>query len=95
MKKRAMTVITLVTALMLMCAAPLWAEGGGKVNINTATVEQLMTLDGVGRGYADRIVEHREQNGPFKTPDDILQVKGIGQKTLDANKDRIVVKDKK
>lgn len=63
----------------------------GKININTASVEQLMQLERVGAKYAERIVEHREKNGLFKAPEDIMNVKGIGQKTWEANKDRIVV----
>jgi competence protein ComEA len=62
-----------------------------KVNINTASVEQLMQLDRVGASYAQRIVEYREKNGPFKAPEEIMNVKGIGKKTWEANKDRIVV----
>ena len=62
-----------------------------KVNINTASVDQLMDLDRVGAKYAERIVEYREQYGPFSAPEDIMKVKGIGQKTWEANKDRIVV----
>jgi competence protein ComEA len=62
-----------------------------KVNINTAPVEQLMQLDRVGAKYAQRIVEYRENKGPFKTPEEIMNVKGIGKKTWEANKDRIVV----
>ena len=62
-----------------------------KVNINTASVEQLMQLDRVGASYAQRIVEYREKYGPFQAPEDIMKVKGIGKKTWEANKDRIVV----
>lgn len=62
-----------------------------KVNINTATVEQLMKLDRVGAQYAQRIVEYRENVGAFEKPEDIMKVKGIGKKTWEANKDRIVV----
>ena len=62
-----------------------------KVNINTASLEQLMTLDRVGSKYAQRIIEYRETIGPFAEPEDIMKVKGIGQKTWEANKDRIVV----
>ncbi len=62
-----------------------------KVNINTASLEQLMELDRVGAKYAQRIVEYRETHGPFQTPEDIMNVKGIGEKTWEANKNRIVV----
>ncbi len=61
------------------------------VNINTASVEQLMQLDRVGASYAQRIVDYRENYGPFKAPEEIMKVKGIGEKTWEANKDRIVV----
>lgn len=62
-----------------------------KININTAPVEQLVQLDRIGAIYADRIVEYRETYGPFNNPEDIMNVKGIGEKTWEANKDRIVV----
>jgi competence protein ComEA len=64
----------------------------GKVNINQATVEELAQLKNIGPGYAQRIVEYREQNGLFEKPEDLLKVKGIGQKTWELNKERIIVK---
>lgn len=63
----------------------------GKININTATVSDLMTLDGIGEVKAKAIVEYREQNGFFKSIDDITLVKGIGEKTLEKNRDKIIV----
>ncbi len=94
MKKATMAIITLVTvALMMAWAVPALADKSEIVNINTATRDQLMTLDGVGDKYADRIIEYREKNGLFQNPEEIQKVKGIGQKIYDANKDRIVVKD--
>ena len=54
----------------------------GKVNLNTATVEQLTTLPGVGPTLAARIVEHRQKSGSFKSVQEILAVKGIGEKNL-------------
>jgi competence protein ComEA len=68
------------------------AAAESKVNINTASVEELAQLDRIGTQYAQRIVAYRETNGPFASPQDILNVKGIGQKTYEANKERIVVK---
>ena len=62
-----------------------------QININTAPVEQLMSLDRVGAKYAQRIVEHRELYGPFESPEAIMDVKGIGPKTWEANKERIVI----
>jgi competence protein ComEA len=70
---------------------PVRAEEAEKVNINTATVEELTQLQRIGPKYAEKIVEYRETNGPFKKPEDIVKVKGVGAKTLEANRDRIVV----
>ena len=53
------------------------------LNINSATKEQLQTLPGIGPAIAERIVLYREQFGPFKSPDDLLKVKGIGAKKLE------------
>jgi competence protein ComEA len=51
---------------------------GGLININVANVDDLQELPGVGRSFAQRIVDYRESNGPFVTIDDIKKVKGIG-----------------
>lgn len=58
----------------------------GRININTASVEQLMTLPGIGETYARRIVEYRTLNGPFKKISDITKVEGIGTKRFEAIK---------
>ncbi len=62
-----------------------------KININTASEKELTQLDGVGTAKAAEIVKYREANGPFETPEDLMKVKGIGNKTFEANKDRIAV----
>jgi competence protein ComEA len=62
-----------------------------KININKATVAQLMELKGIGESYAKRIVEYREKNGPFKKIEDVMQVQGIGTKTFESIKDKITV----
>jgi competence protein ComEA len=63
-----------------------------KVNINTATVQELMTLAGVGRGLAEKIVQHRDAHGLFKKPEDLRQVDGVGGALWNKNRARIVVK---
>ena len=68
------------------------AAEAAKININTASVEELAQLNGIGSNHAARIIEFREKNGPFKTPQDLTQVPRIGQKTFEKNKDRIRVK---
>jgi competence protein ComEA len=61
------------------------------VNINTASVEELAHLNGVGSNYAKRIVDYREAHGPFSKAEDIMKVQGIGNKTFEVNKNNITV----
>ena len=61
------------------------------ININTADAEQLETLKGVGPALAQRIIDYREQNGAFKSIDEIKNVRGIGDKKFAAFKDKITV----
>ena len=61
------------------------------VNINTADIDRLATLKGIGPALAERIIEYREQNGGFKSIDEIKNVRGIGQKKFDAFKDKITI----
>lgn len=61
------------------------------VNINTATVEELTTLKGVGEATAEKIVADREQNGSFKSKEDLKRVTGIGDKKYESLKDAITV----
>jgi competence protein ComEA len=63
-----------------------------KVNVNTADVKSLMTLTGVGRKVAEKIVEYRDSHGPFKKADDIRKVEGVGNGVWERNRERIVVK---
>ena len=62
----------------------------GKVNINTATVEELKTLKGVGEKKAEAIIEYRKKNGSFKTKEDLMKVRGIGKKLFESFEERIV-----
>ena len=61
------------------------------VNINTAGVEELTDLSGIGNVYAERILKYRAENGPFASIEDIMNVKGIGEKTFAKIKDSICV----
>ena len=62
------------------------------VNINTATLDDLDKLPGVGPTTAQRIIEYRQANGPFQKPEDLLKVRGIGPAQFDALKHLIVVR---
>ena len=84
-------VLACVVVLVTVMAVPIGATELNKININTATVDQLVSLNGIGEKYAAKIIEYRDKNGLFKTPEDIMNVPGIGPKIFEQNKDRIVV----
>lgn len=61
----------------------------GKVNVNTAGLEELMTLPGIGEARARDILDDREQNGPFRYPEELTRVEGIGEGILAGLLDQI------
>lgn len=62
----------------------------GPVDVNTADASTLAReLDGVGLSKAQAIIDYRKANGPFKTPEDLAKVKGLGQKTVDRNRSNL------
>lgn len=65
------------------------SPNSNKININYASEKELEDLPGIGPSLAKRIVEYREQNGPFKSLEDLEKVKGIGQKKIEQIKDLI------
>jgi competence protein ComEA len=65
------------------------------VNLNTATVSQIATLPGIGEKAAQRIIEYREKNGGFKKIEELMNVKGIGEKSFLKLKPLITVGDSK
>ena len=90
---RSFAIMTAILTLFVLFSS-VWAAEPQQVNINAATVQELSQLKGVGPAYAAKIVAYREANGPFAKSEDIMQVPGIGTKTFEANKGRIMV-DKK
>ena len=67
------------------------SSSGDVININTANLEQLMKISGVGKTKAEAIISYREKNGDFKKKEDITKVKGIGKATFEKIKDKIEV----
>jgi competence protein ComEA len=62
-----------------------------RVNLNTAGMDQLAAVPGIGADFAAAIVKYRDENGSFSSVDDLLKVKGIGVQQLDAFRDRVTV----
>jgi competence protein ComEA len=91
-KMKVLLVLSIVAAFIIVLSGPSFAEDTSKININKAPLEELIQLKRIGPKYAKRIIEYREKKGPFKAPEDIVKVKGIGPKTLELNKDMITVK---
>ena len=75
----------LAALALLLVALPARAadEAAGVVNLNTASAAELERLPGVGAAVAQRIVEHREKNGTFRAVEDLMLVRGIGEKSFE------------
>jgi competence protein ComEA len=84
--------ILITLFLVIVFSAPVIAET--KININTASQKELCTLKNIGDAYAKKIIEYRKAH-KFEIPEELMKVKGIGLKTFELNKNRIVVKDAK
>jgi len=88
MNKLALALKSLVLALALSASA----FAADKVNVNTADAAAIAAaLNGVGESKAEAIVAYRQEHGPFKSPEQLAQVKGIGLKTVEKNRDMIEV----
>jgi competence protein ComEA len=87
--------VFLIGIVGLIIALTVNAAEVQKININTASAEELAQLKGIGPSHAAKIVAYREKNGPFKMPEDLVQVSGIGQKTVEANQEFIIVEEPK
>lgn len=84
---------TLGAGILMLIGSAAWA---GPVDINSADAETLAAeLNGVGTEKAAAIVAYREANGPFQSADELSAVTGIGEKTVEKNRDNIIVSSKK
>ena len=90
MKTRALRIATCIFVISILMV-PVYLIAGEKINLNTATLEELTKLKRIGPVYAQRIIDYRETYGPFEKIEDLVKVKGIGQKSFDVNKDIITV----
>ena len=84
-------VLLVLFGLLLGLHSPVWSVEGAPIDINTATVEELTELKKVGVKTAERIVAYRQAHGPFETVAELKEVKGVGDKILMLNKDRLTV----
>lgn len=93
----------LVAAALLLAAAPAPtlaappaapAPAAAPVDVNAASVDQLVAVPGIGKSLAQRIVDFRQKNGPFKSVDELLKVQGIGEKSLEKLRPHLVARSK-
>jgi len=80
---------SLVLGLALSLAS--LAAFAAQINLNTASAAQLETLNGIGASKAEAIVDYRKEHGAFKSVDELANVKGIGLKTVDKNREQMTV----
>ncbi|MBN1271999.1 MAG: helix-hairpin-helix domain-containing protein [Candidatus Aminicenantes bacterium] len=97
MKKKSKKIFVLGVVLSfcfsLLSVLPVEAAGGAaqKVNINKASLDELQTLPGIGVKIAQRIIDFRDKNGPFKRIEELMKVKGIGEKMFERMKEKLTV----
>lgn len=93
MKKSVIRIaICFMVIALTLAVIPIYSTAqDNKIDINTAGTEDLIKLEKIGPALAERIIEYREANGPFKNIEEIKNVKGIGEKTFEMIKDKITV----
>lgn len=74
---------------LMLSLGSVYAEG--KININTATQSELQSLNGVGEATAAAIIQYRQENGLFKSVEDLVNVKGIGDKKIEKLADSVTI----
>jgi len=90
-RSRAVIPALIAVLALLLGGISVYAGDAAKININKASAEELTQLKGIGPSLAAKIVDYRDKNGPFKSPEEITLVSGIGPKTFENNKDLIAI----
>ena len=85
--------ISILALMLIVSLSGMGFAADGQVDLNTSTAKELQQLPGIGKGLAKRIVDYRTTNGPFKTVEELMKVKGIGKKTFAKMQDRLTVGD--
>lgn len=80
----------LLLSLLLGCALAL--NAAETININTADKETLMSIKGIGEKRAQAIIDYREEHGPFKSVDELAEIKGLGSVFIESNREILTVK---
>ena len=85
--------ISLLALMLIVSFSGMTFASDGKVDLNASTSKELQQLPGIGKGLAKRIVDYRTTNGPFKSVEELMQVKGIGKKTFAKMRDRLTIEN--
>jgi len=83
--------ISIMALMLIVSLSGMGFAADSQVDLNTSTVKELQQLPGIGKGLAKRIVDYRTANGPFKTVEDLIRVKGVGKKPFARMQDRLTV----
>ncbi len=93
--KRSHWRVSIEILLLFLLVPPTLGEESPKIDLNTPTLSQLDSLPGIGPVIAERILELREKSGPYKRIEDLMNIRGIGEKKFLKLKDLITVKTPK